>query len=100
MIWQHRRRIKARLPSKSTGGRFLERATGELRGRSRGAHTFCLTTATAKPSRSNRSGNVVIGFSSRLQINSVPFCIGRDVRHGRFAYNCLFAFPKAESTDV
>jgi len=61
---------------------------------------MALGCPAAKPSRSNRSGNVVIGFSSGLQINPVPFCIGRDVRHGRSARNCLFAFPKTQSADV
>jgi hypothetical protein len=46
-----------------------------------------------------RSGNVVMGFSSRLQINPVSFWVGRDIRHGRFASNCLFAFPKAQSVN-
>ena len=54
----------------------------------------------AKPSRSNRSGNVVTSFSSRLQIDSVSYWVGRHVRHGRSARNCLFALPKSQSTDV
>src|SRR5262249_28894023 len=47
-----------------------------------------------------RLGNVVVEFSSRLQINSMLLCTRRDVRHGRFTSKRLFTFPKAHSTDV
>jgi len=48
----------------------------------------------------NRLGNVVIGFSMRLQIDPMLFCTGRYVRHGRFASKHSFAFPKVLSKGV